>query len=253
MKLTSLFTFGLIPLALASPTLTERDSPASSVVAAIGSQVPALSSAVSAYDGSDFKPIQDASDAITSTINQGAVAVQNGPSISNSDALALTGPVQDLIDQINSIMSELIGKKDLVVKGCDVAHIKKALNDQYTASGNLADSITAKVPEALSEIAGELSGGISSAIKKGIDAYAGLSDSCSSTTAPTATETATEPSVTQSSSSTPVIPTSGATGGSIPSASGPSTPEFTGGAIKERGGAIGIQLGAAAIIAIWAL
>ncbi|KKK18224.1 hypothetical protein P175DRAFT_0533328 [Aspergillus ochraceoroseus IBT 24754] len=263
MKFTALFALGLASAALATPTkvarepsLIERDSSPTSVLAAISAKVSDLASAVSAYSGGDPSAVQSASDAVITVTNSGVATIKSGADLTNADALALTSPVQDLTTQIKGVVSDLIDKKSKFEAACAAGQVLTSLNDQYTAASNLAKVLSAKVPSALSSIAEELSSGITAGIQKGIDAYKGASDSGCSTststasasgTATTESETATSTTgsatTTATTSSSPVIPTgsSSASGSSNPtstptgsSTSSAASSSFTGAANKER-------------------
>ncbi|KAL2848277.1 hydrophobic surface binding protein A-domain-containing protein [Aspergillus pseudodeflectus] len=216
MKFTGLFTLALATAAIATPA--KRQSSPDELIAGIAEQVTALGSAIDGYSGGDIGSIQDASDSLVSAINSAVDSVNSGPDLSNSDALALTGPVQDLIDQVDGVISTLNGKSDLAV---------------------------------------ELSAGITAAIQRGIDHWANLEDGGSgTTTSTTATETSTgtEEPTSSSTSSTPVIPTTGseeptptATPTSTPTDDTPAPPDFTGAASKQGFSLVGGALAAVAV------
>ncbi|KAL4877743.1 hydrophobic surface binding protein A-domain-containing protein [Aspergillus karnatakaensis] len=273
MKFSGLFTLALATAAMATPA--KRQSSPADIIETISGQVSELSSAVDAFDGSDPQPVQDASDTLVETINSAVEQVNSGPDLSNADALALTGPVQDLIDQVDVVIDGLIEKQDLVVEAGAGGAVKTSLDQQYAAAAALAEAISSKVPAALEEIAAELSAGITNAIQRGIDAYADVEDGGDggddeTTTTTTATETETETSTTgeptatetetetETSTSTPVIPT-----GTLPSPTdlptptetgtptdGPSPPDFTGAANKERFSYVGALAAVAVAVAI---
>ncbi|PKX93413.1 cell wall mannoprotein 1 family protein [Aspergillus novofumigatus IBT 16806] len=215
-----LVTLGLTG-ALATPTLVSRQAGAVGVISDIQAQTSALASAVSSYNGGDPSAVKSASEKLVSTINSGVDTVKSGSALSTADALALTSPVQDLTKQVEDVVSDLISKKDQFVAANAGGTVYQDLQAQYTAADNLAKAISAKVPEALADIAAQLSAGITTAIQKGLDAYkdaASSTGTASSSSAPaTETETATETStatgtVTKTATSTPVIPTGTASG-----------------------------------------
>lgn len=219
-----LVTLGLTG-ALATPALVERAAPAVGVIEGISTQTDAFGSAVSSYNGGDPSAVASASEKVISTINSGVETVKSGGDLSTTDALALTGPVQDLTKKVEGVISDLISKKDKFVAASAGGAILKSLQAQYTAADNLAKAISGKVPAALADVAAQLSAGITAAIQKGVDAYkdAGStaptsSGSATESATPTAGPTGTKPG---SSSSTGVIPTGSS------SASGSSTPKPT--------------------------
>ncbi|KAI9375535.1 hydrophobic surface binding protein A-domain-containing protein [Aspergillus egyptiacus] len=268
MKFTGLFTLALATTALATPT--KRQSDPAAIIDEISGQVTSLGEAISSYNGGDTSSIQAASDNLVDTINSAVETVNAGPSLSNSDALALTGPVQDLIDQVEVVIADLVDKKDLVVEEGAGGLVKESLDAQYAAASALAEALSSKVPPALEEIAAELSAGITDAIQVGIDAYADVEDggddddddtptttttaTATPTETATETETETEPTPTETetpSTSVPVIPTptSSATGTPSPT-DGPAPPEFTGAANKERFSMFGALAAVAVAVAV---
>ncbi|KAH2007614.1 hypothetical protein KXV52_000494, partial [Aspergillus fumigatus] len=177
--LTSLLAWGAFTGVLATPTkvswapsLVERDFAAvTSVVAAISSKVDALDANIKAYTGGDTSAIVDASADLISTINDGTSTVAAQPALSQVDALNLVNPILALTNKVKTTIDDLISKKSLIVEAGAGPTTYNQLLDQYTASSNLATTLSGKVPEALKQVAEELSSGITSAIQKGIDAY----------------------------------------------------------------------------------
>ncbi|KAL4949313.1 hydrophobic surface binding protein A-domain-containing protein [Aspergillus filifer] len=261
MKFTGLFTLALATTALATPA--KRQSSPADIIDTISSQVSNLDSAVSSYSGGDPSAVQDASDTLVSTINSAVEQVNSGDDLTNSDALALTGPIQDLTDQVDAVVTKIIDKQDQFVEAGAGGRVKEALNQQYEAASNLAEALSSKVPDALSDIADELSAGITNAIQRGVDAYAdveeggGDDETTTSSGTATATETATETETSSetdeptSTSSTPVIPTTTEpTGSSTPTSSpteSPAGPEFTGAASRQGFSLVGGALAAVAV------
>ncbi|KAL4799302.1 hydrophobic surface binding protein A-domain-containing protein [Aspergillus venezuelensis] len=260
MKFTGLFTLALATTALATPA--KRQSSPADIIDTISSQVSNLDSAVDSYSGGDPSSVQDASDTLVSTINSAVEQVNSGDELTNSDAIALTGPVQDLTEQVDAVITKIIDKQDQFVEAGAGGQVKEALNQQYEAASNLADALSSKVPEALSDIAADLSAGITNAIQRGVDAYADVEegdgdDETTTTSSGTATETATETETSTeteeptSTSSTPVIPTTTEpTGSSTPTSSpteSPAGPEFTGAASKQGFSLVGGALAAVAV------
>ncbi|KAL2868934.1 cell wall mannoprotein 1 family protein [Aspergillus lucknowensis] len=254
MKFSGLITLALATAALATPA--KRQSSPADIIETISEQVTALDSAVDSYSGGDPADVQSASDKLVSTINSAVDEVNAGPDLSNSDALALTGPVQDLTDQVEGVVGKLIDKKDQFVEAGAGGDVKESLNQQYDAATSLADAISSKVPAALEDIASELSAGISNAIQKGIDAYADVEDggdgpAPTTTTEPSEPTQTTEPTEPTGTTSTPVIPTP-----TLPTTTGtptstptgtPAPPDFTGAASKERFSLVGGALAAVAV------
>ncbi|KAH1375294.1 hypothetical protein KXW42_003471 [Aspergillus fumigatus] len=209
--LTSLLAWGAFAGVLATPTkvswapsLVERDFAAvTSVVAAISSKVDTLDANIKAYTGGDTSAIVDASADLISTINDGTSTVAAQPALSQVDALNLVNPILALTNKVKTTIDDLISKKSLIVEAGAGPTTYSQLLDQYTASSNLATTLSGKVPEALKQVAEELSSGITSAIQKGIDAYKDTSTPCETTTTPTETSTPCETTTTPTETSTP--------------------------------------------------
>ncbi|KMK57874.1 cell wall galactomannoprotein Mp2/allergen F17-like protein [Aspergillus fumigatus Z5] len=222
--LTSLLAWGAFTGVLATPTkvswapsLVERDFAAvTSVVAAISSKVDALDANIKAYTGGDTSAIVDASADLISTINDGTSTVAAQPALSQVDALNLVNPILALTNKVKTTIDDLISKKSLIVEAGAGPTTYNQLLDQYTASSNLATTLSGKVPEALKQVAEELSSGITSAIQKGIDAYKDTSTPCETTTTTTPpTETTTTPTTppaeTTTTTNVPVPPVTSTT------------------------------------------
>ncbi|KAH2564780.1 hypothetical protein KXV42_002036 [Aspergillus fumigatus] len=209
--LTSLLAWGAFAGVLATPTkvswapsLVERDFAAvTSVVAAISSKVDTLDANIKAYTGGDTSAIVDASADLISTINDGTSTVAAQPALSQVDALNLVNPILALTNKVKTTIDDLISKKSLIVEAGAGPTTYSQLLDQYTASSNLATTLSGKVPEALKQVAEELSSGITSAIQKGIDAYKDVSTPPTTTTSSTSTPPTTSPTTTPTETSTP--------------------------------------------------
>ncbi|KAI9044491.1 cell wall mannoprotein 1 family protein [Aspergillus affinis] len=254
MKFSALFTLGLATTALATPTIVQRDATAvKGVISDISDKVDSLSSAIDGYSGGDPSKVESASADLISTIKKGVSTVEGGDKLTSTDALALTSPVQDLTDKVDSTVDKIIDKKSKFESAGAATKVKESLNAQYDAADGLAKAISDKVPEALSDVAKELSAGITKAIQKGVDAYKDAKDS-SSTKSASATETATatktgQDTATQSgtepatnsgaSTSAPVIPHPTDSG----AASSSATPTPSGGSGSGGSGSTGSQSG----------
>ncbi|PWY93888.1 hypothetical protein BO94DRAFT_543178 [Aspergillus sclerotioniger CBS 115572] len=260
---TALFTM-LATSVMATPTVVERDaSSITDVLSQIQTQVQSLDSAIKAYSGGDPSKVESASSSLVSEITSGVSTVNKASELSSTDALTITGPVQDVTKEVQTTISDLIAKKDNFVSAGAGGKVYSQLEEQYTASKNLADAITSKVPSSLSSIASSLASGITDAIQKGVDAYkdvansspksSATSEASSATSAASAASSATEAvttaaaattestteSAAASTSSSPVIPASSASttpsGSATPSASASATPSlFTGAAPMDR-------------------
>ncbi|PKY05707.1 cell wall manno protein MnpA [Aspergillus campestris IBT 28561] len=177
MKFTALFTLGLATSAIATPSLVQRDGKeVQSLIKDISAKTEALDSAISSYNGGDASKVQSASEELISVTTKGTETVKAGDDLTSSDALGLTSPIQDLTDKIETAVDNLISKKSKFEAAGAAGEIKAALSEQFDAAKGLAEALSAKVPEALSDIADELSAGITKALQKGVDAYKDAKD-----------------------------------------------------------------------------
>lgn len=248
---TSIVALGLAAQALATPTLVERKPTAvkrdigafTSVIAGIQDVVSTFDTDVKAYSGGDTSKLLSDSSSIISTTNKGVTTLSGQDTLSETDALGLTSPVQDLTKEIQTAINDLIDKKSQLVAAGEGATVESSLQDQYNAAKKLADTITSKVPSELSGIAASLSAGITDAIQKGIDAFKGTGGStttggntattapASATTAPAGTTTAPAPGSTATgtatapggASGTQSVPASTGSGSAVPTSPGTAT------------------------------
>lgn len=211
-SVVSVAALGLAASAVASPSrvvreasMVERDLAAiTSVIAAVGAKTDALDAAIKAYTSGPITPVTSASQDLIDTINAGIATVKSSADLSESDALGLTGPVQDLTKKVQTAVDDLDSRQAQVEKACAVAVTQKSLKDQLAASSALSDAITSKVPQALQGIAGTLSSGITAAIQKGITNYANAKNdaSCSSSSSSSSSASSGTTATTAAASST---------------------------------------------------
>lgn len=220
----SLLALGLSSSVLASPTRTAREATVverdlatmTSVISDISDQVGNLHDAINSWSGGDIDPVQSASDKLISTIKEGTETAKGSDKLSDSEAFSLTKPVQDLVDKVQSTISDLVDKKSKVVDAGAGGIVLSTLKEQKAAAEGLADAITSKVPESFKSLANKLASQISGAIQKGIDAYKGTGGSGGSTTtggSSTPTETGGSGGETGGASTTPAPTTTGGAGG----------------------------------------
>lgn len=274
---TSIIALGLSASALANPsyvgrraTKVQRDIAAfQSVISDVDNAVNAFDKDVQAYNGGSTDALLSDSEKIASITNSGVSTLKNEPTLSDTDAVSLTGPIQSLTSDIKTSISDLISKKsDLVAAGAG-GKVEDQLKEQYTAASDLSNVIQGKVPSELSGIASQLAAGITDAIQSGIDAFSGLGSA--STSAPSgATTTGAASSATSTGAATSAATSAVSTGvsapssassigaatssGTLPGTSSTSTgvvPAYTGAASANKAsGAVGL---AAALLAVVAL
>ncbi|KAL4928356.1 cell wall mannoprotein 1 family protein [Aspergillus undulatus] len=176
---TGLLTLTLVYSAFAEPIPIAKEKRALSdytaVFSAISTQVAAVSSSVASYvaGSTPGSTVQDASAELVSIINNGASSVSAFDSLSSLEALQLVSPIQDLTDDISSLVDAVIAAEPNFEADGLADDVLASLQDQKTAAEGLRDAITPKVPSALQDIAAELAEGIVTEIERGIAAYSG--------------------------------------------------------------------------------
>lgn len=200
MKFTtaSVIAVGLSAQALANPTIVQRQaSKVQRDLAAFESVISAVDDAVKQFDtdvnsyssGAPTTLLSDAA-SIVSITNSGVSTLKGEATLSDTDAVSLTSPVQALSSDVKTSIDDLVSKKSALVAAGAGGEVESGLQQQLTAAQSLGTVISDKVPSALSGIAGELSSGITSAIQSGIDAFKGTGSTATSSAASSATSSA---------------------------------------------------------------
>lgn len=177
MKFSStVFTLGLAVSSVVAEPIARRDIDTfETVISDIGDGTDKLDKKVKAFKG-DGDDVENESEKLISTIKKGVKTVKGEDDLDSSGALELTGPVKKLTKKVETLVDDVIDKKKDFVSADLGGKMKKNLNQQYDAAKSLADAISDKVPDSLSDIADKLSSGITDAIQKGIDEYKDVKD-----------------------------------------------------------------------------
>ncbi|KAL4861166.1 hydrophobic surface binding protein A-domain-containing protein [Aspergillus spectabilis] len=168
---------GLLSIALASTAIAEPIKRAladyQNVFNAISAQVAVVDGVVADYVNNDATAddVQAASDALETTINNGAAAIPGFAPLGNLDTLSLVGPIQDLTADVADLIDDLIAAEAKFVAADREGDALDSLNAQKAGTEAVHDAITPKVPAALQDIAETLSQGIVEEIDRGIAAY----------------------------------------------------------------------------------
>jgi hypothetical protein len=187
------FTNALPYLALAlgvvaeiTPTLNEkatlvgRDLAAvSAVIAKINQQVSDLDTAIQGFSGSSGDLLSK-SQALIATVKTGTGTIEGMPELSLTDAAQIASSVQTLQTAIDSVVSDIIAKKEAVVAAGAGPDVLKTLQAQKAGAEGLATAVASKVPEALRSTATTLSAGVATSLQKAITAYEGVGSGPSS-------------------------------------------------------------------------
>ncbi|KAK3076492.1 hypothetical protein LTS18_012864, partial [Coniosporium uncinatum] len=163
-----------------APSLVERDvATITQVLASINVKVTSLDTAVQGFS-SDISTVKSASDAVLAAIQDGVTQVKATTEITITDALTVQSSVQELTVTVKGVVGDLTSKKEAFVSAGEGGIVLTALQEQKSASEELASAITGKVPEALQSLAQQLSAGISESLQEGITAFEGTESSSSS-------------------------------------------------------------------------
>lgn len=153
------------------------------VVNGINSVVGDLDTTVKGFSG-DPKALLAASQKAQDTVTKGVETVNGASSITLADSVQIQGQVQNLQSTLESVVSDLISKKDALVTAGQGQTVYKSLQDQLTGAKALQAAISSKVPPEVQTLAQTLSQGINVALEKGIaafkDAPGGSSDASAS-------------------------------------------------------------------------
>ncbi|CEL08161.1 hydrophobic surface binding protein A-domain-containing protein [Aspergillus pseudodeflectus] len=168
---------GILSIALATTALAEPIKRAladyQNVFNAISAQVAVVDTVVASYVAgtATADAVQDASDDLETTINNGAAAIPGFAPLGNLDALSLVGPIQTLTGDVADLIDDLIAAEPDFIADGRAADVLASLNAQKAGTEAVRDAITPKVPAALQDIAETLSQGIVDEIQRGIAAY----------------------------------------------------------------------------------
>jgi len=183
MKFSSALTL-LAASGAASASILERQvQTIVGVVNGINTVVGDLDTTVKGFSG-DPKSLLAASQKAQDAVTKGIETVNSASSITLTDSVQIQGQVQNLQSSIESVVSDLISKKDALVTAGQGQTVYKTLQDQLTGAKGLQTAISSKVPPEVQSLAQQLSAGINTALEKGVAAFkdtpAGSSDASAS-------------------------------------------------------------------------
>jgi len=131
-----------------------------------------LNTAVKSFSGaSDVKALQAASDKLGSAVTAGVSTVNGASTITLTDAVQIQGQVQNLQTAVESVVNDLISKKQSLYSAGAGAQVESNLQDQLKGAQALSSAISSKVPPEVAGLAQTLSAGIATALQKGVDAF----------------------------------------------------------------------------------
>lgn len=215
-----------------------------------------LDTSVKSFNGaSDVKALQSASDKLASAVTAGVSTVNGANQITLTDAVQIQGQVQNLQTAVESVVNNLISKKQSLYAANAGAQVESNLQDQLKGAQALSSAISSKVPTEVAGLAQTLSAGIATALQKGVDAFkdapaggasAPAADKASGSTG--GAKVASSPSDAAPSASSAAAPKPAKTGSShvASTSSGPKPALYTG-AASSRNVAGGFAAVAAAV------
>lgn len=228
---SSVTVFALSLQSVYSSTLENRDlATIQGVLTSISNQVDQVDNAVKAFNG-DSGPLTDANNKLVDTIKSGTSTAQSQPEMSQSDAVQVASYVQTLNSSVATVVDDIISKKSSLCGAGQGNTVLTSLQDQKTASGELADTLTSKTPAALQTIAKQLSSGIASSLQRAVDAF---SSNCSGGSATSSGYNSTTTVISTSTSETATITSSGtssSTSGTVTESTGAASEKKVGGSV----------------------
>jgi len=238
MKFSSALTL-LAASGAASASILERQvQTIVGVVNGINTVVSDLDTAVKGFSG-DPKALLAASQKAQDTVSKGVETVNGASSITLTDSVQIQGQVQNLQSSLESVVNDLISKKEALVSAGQGQIVYKNLQDQLVGAKSLSAAISSKVPPEVKSLADTLSQGIITALDKGVAAFKDAPGGSSSTDA-SASSGGASTSSTSSGSSAPAA----AGGSSMSGMSGMSGSSSSGGSASS-GSSSGSAAGAA--------
>jgi hypothetical protein len=183
MKFSSALTFLAVSGATSASILERQVQAIVTVVNGINTVVGDLDTVVKGFSG-DPKSLLAASQKAQDTVTKGIESVNSASSITLTDSVQIQGQVQNLQSSIESVVNDLISKKDALVTAGQGQIVYKTLQDQLIGAKGLQAAISSKVPPEVQSLAQQLSAGINTALEKGVasfkDTPAGSSDASAS-------------------------------------------------------------------------
>jgi len=241
MKFSSALTFLAVSGAASASILERQVQTIIGVVNGINTVVGDLDTTVKGFSG-DPKALLAASQKAQDAVSKGIETVNSASSITLTDSVQIQGQVQNLQSSLESVVSDLISKKDALVTAGQGQTVYKSLQDQLVGAKGLQAAISSKVPPEVKTLAETLSAGINTALQKGIDAFkdtpAGSSDA-------SASSGSSHPSSGSSSSGSSAPAAAGGASSAGSSSSGASSGSSSGSSSSGSSGSSGAGAGAA--------
>ncbi|KAK2798310.1 hypothetical protein FQN50_008866 [Emmonsiellopsis sp. PD_5] len=155
-----------------------------------------LGEIIDAYTGGPGTDIIESNKELVAMLYAGAETALGEPMLTQTESFGLAGFIANILQDIPGPINLLIERKDLAIENGIAYTVKTSLDDQYAASTELADAISARVDPAVKPVAEAVKAELLAAIQKGIDAYADVEPPVSSSTTPPDTSSTVPPTVT---------------------------------------------------------
>lgn len=183
MQFKQILALALAGTAIASPIQAVVDSVgATQDLATIQAAFTAVEGALSALDTSikalaagaadaATKEVVDKSNAVKAALDDGATKIAASGPVSLTEALSVQSASTKLTSLTSTVITDLIGKKDIIVAAKQGKVTLDSLTAQKAASEGFVKAITGKVPAAVQSIAAAASKSVGDSIAKGITAF----------------------------------------------------------------------------------
>ncbi|MCJ1440704.1 MAG: hypothetical protein MMC23_001190 [Stictis urceolatum] len=185
--LYALFTGAAVASSVGSPvakraSLVERDAAAvSSAISQISDATTKLDTAVKDFTGAgQVSSLQSASTNLIKVLGSANSAVSSSSMLSQSDALSLPQPIQDLSKLVQTAAQDTISKKQTFVSAGVASVVYDQLTEIRDGAKKFSTTLISKVPNSLQNIAQNLAQPINDSLNKAVSAYSDVKDSSGS-------------------------------------------------------------------------
>lgn len=176
MRFATVFSFGLLGAAMATPAVKRDSTPFTNAFDAVAKALTAMDTSVLALTPSSDAAAAAAdltvkSDAILAALKSGTEAASAAAALTLVEALPLATASQTLASTAEKVVNDLISKKAIITAAGQAELTLSQLNAQKAATQTFSEAVTAKVPSAAQGIARMSAQKAIDAIDKGIAAF----------------------------------------------------------------------------------
>jgi hypothetical protein len=200
--------------------LEKRDvTTINAALTSINGKIDALDTAVKAItSSSNPQAVIGPSNDLLNAIKAGTASITSTSVLTEVEAVQLAGQISDLATKTDTVVNDLIAKKDTIVTLGEGGTVLSSLTDQKAAAADFGKVLISKTPDTVKPVGDALNSQIQASLQKGIDAFTGTGG----TPPPSGPSSTTGPSGTSSPSSGPSPTSNPGTG--IPTVSQPVVP-----------------------------